>query len=82
MVADALSHMTMSSVSHVKKGNKDLVKDVHRFSQLVVRLEDSPNGSLMVHHNSESYLVVEVNFKQQLDPIFMELKESVIGNFN
>ena len=30
MVADALSHMTMGSASHVEEAKKDLVKDVHR----------------------------------------------------
>ena len=30
-----------------------IVKDVHRFARLGVRLEDSPNGGFMVHHNSK-----------------------------
>ena len=30
LVADALSHMTMGSASHVEEAKKDLVKDVHR----------------------------------------------------
>ena len=33
----------------------------------------------MVHHNSESSLVVEVKSKQHLDQTLMELKESVLG---
>ena len=61
---------------------KDLVKDVHRFARLGVRLEDSPNGGLMVHNNSESSLVVEVKSKQHLHPILMELKKSVLCKFN
>lgn len=36
MVEDALSYMTMSSVSHVKEGNKDLVKVIHILAQLSV----------------------------------------------
>ena len=43
VVADALSRMTMCSVSHVEQPKKNLVKEVHR---LGVRLEDSPNGGL------------------------------------
>ena len=58
MVADVLSCMTMGSVSHVEESKKDLFKDVHRLARLGVRLEDSPNGVFMVHHNSESSLVV------------------------
>ena len=66
------------SVSHVKEPKRDLVKDVHRLARLGVRLQDS----LMVHHNSELSLVVEVKSKQDLDQPLMELKESVIGNLN
>ena len=53
VVVDALSHMTMGSVSNFEEGTKDLVKYVHRLARLVVRLEDSPNGGFMIHHNSE-----------------------------
>ena len=34
------------------------------FSRLGVRLHDSTKGGFMVHHNSESSLVVEVKSKQ------------------
>ena len=82
VVVDALSRITMRSVSHVEKSKKDLVKYVHRLARLGVRLEDSPNGGFMVHHNSESSLVVEVKSKQHLDQPLMELKESVLGKLN
>ena len=45
-------------------------------------LEDSPNGGFMVHHNSESCLVVEVKSKQHIDQGLMDLKESVLGKLN
>ena len=79
VVADALSQMSMGSVSHVDDGKKDLVKDVHKLDLLGVRLEDSPEEGFMVHHNSESSLVVEVKSKQHLDLLLMELKESVLS---
>ena len=53
VVVDALSRMTMGNVSHMEEYKKYLVKDVHRLPRLGVQLEDSPNGSFMVHHNSE-----------------------------
>ena len=53
MVVDALGHITMGGVSHIEESKKDLVKDVHRLSRLVARLEDSLNGGFMVHHNSD-----------------------------
>ena len=36
----------------------------------------------MVHLNSESSLVVEVNSKQHLDKPLIELKQSVLGKLN
>jgi len=35
----------------------------------------------MVHHSSESSVVVDVKSKQHLDPILMDLKESVLNKF-
>ena len=58
------------------------MKDVHRLVLLGVRLEDSPNGGFMVHHNSDSSLVVEVKSKKHLDPVLMELKELGLGKIN
>ena len=46
------------------------------------RLENSPDGGAIVHHNSESSLVVEVKSKKHLDLVLMELKESVLGKLN
>ena len=82
VVAYALSHMTIGSVSHTEEAKKDLVKDVNRMARLGVRLEHSLNGGFMVHHNSESSLVVEVKSKQHLDHALMELKESVLDKLN
>ena len=47
-----------------------------------VRLEDFPNRVLMVHHNSDSCLVVEVKSKKHPDLLLMELKKSVLSKFN
>ena len=44
VVRNALSRMTMGSMSHMEEAKKDLVKYVHRLARLGVRLEDSPNG--------------------------------------
>ena len=51
---------------------------MHRFARLGVSIESSPYGGAIVHHNSESYLLIEVRSKQHLDLALMELKESVI----
>ena len=70
--------MTMGGVSHVEEGQDDVVKDVHRLDRLGVRLEDSPKGGFMVHNNPESSLVVEVNSKLHLYPLFMELNKLIV----
>ena len=54
VVADALSCMTMGSVSHLDEAKKDLAREVHRFARMGVRLEISPDGGAIVHHNCES----------------------------
>ena len=70
--------MTTGSVSHLDEAKKDLAWKVH----MLDRLESSPDRGAIVHHNSESSLVVEVKSKQHLDLALMELKESVIGKLN
>ena len=82
IVADALSRLSMGSVSHVEESKRNLVKVIHRLARLGVRIENSPNGGMVVHHNYESSLVVEVMCKQHLDPLLMELNESVLGKMN
>ena len=67
VVADALSRMTMGSVSHLDEAKKDLAREVHRLARLGVRLESSLDGGAIVHENSESSLVVEVMSKQHVD---------------
>ena len=67
VVAVALNHILMGSVAQVLNDKKNLVKEVHRLAQLGVRLEDSPNGGSIVHDNSESSFVVEVNSKKHLE---------------
>ena len=79
MVVDALSRVTIGSLSYVEQEKKELVKDVHRLAQLGVRFEDSPHGGFIVHHNSDSSLVVEVKSKQHLDPLLMELNELILS---
>ena len=82
MVSDALSRLSMGSVSHVEETKRNIVRDVHRFAHLGVRIEDSPNSSVVVHHKFDSSWMVEVNSKQHLDPLLMELKEMVLWNMN
>ena len=82
VVTDALSRITMGSVSHLNEAKKDLATKVHKLARLGVRLESAPDGSVVVHHNSKLPLVVEVKSKQQLDLALMEFKESVLGKMN
>ena len=58
------------------------MKDASKFARLGVRFEDSPNGGFMIHHNSESCLMVEVKSKNHLDEILMEFKELNLGKLN
>uniref|UniRef100_M1DG06 Uncharacterized protein n=1 Tax=Solanum tuberosum TaxID=4113 RepID=M1DG06_SOLTU len=48
-------------------------------ARLTVQLVDSTKGSVMVHNGSESSFVMDVKSKQDLDPMLVELKESVLN---
>ena len=82
VVADALSRMSMGSTAHVEDEKKELVKEVHRLARLGVRLVDSTSGGVSVHPSSESSLIVEVKKGQHLDPVLMEMKDSVLLKMN
>ena len=82
VVADALSHIIMSILSNLEKAKKDLAREVHKSARLGLRSESSPDGGALVHHNSESSLVVEVKSKQHLDLSLMELSKTVLGKLN
>ncbi|WMV45229.1 hypothetical protein MTR67_038614 [Solanum verrucosum] len=69
------------SLCHIEDEKKELVRDVHRLARLGVQSVDSTKGGFMVHHSSELSLVVDVKSKQHLDPILMELKESILNKF-
>ena len=45
-------------------------------------INDSTSGGVSVYPSSESSLVVEVKQGQQLDPVLMELKDSVLLKMN
>ena len=77
VVADALSRLSMNSVSHMEDEKKELVKDVHRLARLGVRLVDSSDGSVTIQNGSESSLMEDVKAKQDMDPSLDELKKCV-----
>ena len=58
------------------------MKNIHRLARLSVRFVNSTSGGVSVHLNSESSLVVEVKEGKHLDPLLMELKDSVFVKMN
>ena len=50
------------------------MKDVHRLARLGVHLMIISESGVTVQNGAESSLVVEVQQKQDSDPIFLELK--------
>ncbi|KAF3640409.1 putative ribonuclease H protein-like [Capsicum annuum] len=59
VVADALSRLSMGSISHVDDRKKKLAQEVHQLSRLGARLVNSSKGSVCVQSSSESSLVSE-----------------------
>ena len=82
IVTDALSTVFMGSVTHVVYDKKELVKEVQSLARLGTGLEEYPKGGFVVRHNFKSYLVVGVKSKQNLDPLLMELKVTVLSKSN
>ena len=82
VVADDLRRMSMGSIAHIVDENKELFKDVHRQARLGVPFVDSTSGGVSVHPSSELSLVVEVRKGQHLDPVLMEIKDSVLVKIN
>lgn len=80
VVVDTVSLMFIGSVAHVKDDIKELVCDVHRLARLDFKVVDYSKGGFMVNHSSELSFFVAVKSKKLLDPILMELKETVLGN--
>lgn len=75
MVADALSRVSMGSVSHSEDGGeKELKKEFHRYARLGVKLCDASNGIIVMLKGSESSFIKDVKSKQDLDPSLIELK--------
>ena len=82
VVADALIKMSIGSTTHVKEENNELEKEVHKLARLGVRLVDFTSGGVSIHPSSESSLVIKVKKGQHLDPVLMELNDSVLLKMN
>ncbi|WMV25171.1 hypothetical protein MTR67_018556, partial [Solanum verrucosum] len=78
VVADALSRLSMGSVSHIEDNKKELVRVVHRLARLGVQLVDYTKGGVMVHNGWESSFVTNLKARQGFDPTLVELKEVVL----
>ena len=78
----ALSRMSLGSTTHNEDEKKELAKEVHRLARQGVLMVYSTSEGVSVHPNSESSLVVEVKKGQHLDPMLMELKDSVLLKVN
>ena len=81
LVADALSRLSMRSVSHIDDDKKELAKDVHWLARFGVQLVDSTKGGVIVHNGSKSSFVSDLKAKQCLDLTLVELKEAVLKKF-
>ena len=63
VATDALSRLSMGSVSHVEEKLKEIVKDIHKVARLGVRLMSISDNGVTVQNGVESSLLVEVKEK-------------------
>ena len=82
VVADSLSRISMGSTTHIEDEKKKLAKQVHRLARLGVWLVDSTSGGITIHPSSEASFLGEVKKVKHLDPMLMELKDSVLLKMN
>ena len=82
VVADALSQLSMRSMSHIDDEKKDLVKEVQQLARLGVQLANAPSGGVLVHLGSESSFVVNFKANHHLDRVLMDLKDLVLIKLN
>ncbi|KAF3659410.1 putative Retrotransposon protein [Capsicum annuum] len=77
VVVDALSRLSMRSLSYVEKENREMVRDIHRLTNLGVQFLDSEDGRVIVHEIAKSSLCTKVKEKQSKPPILMQIKKYV-----
>ena len=63
VATDALSRLSMGSVSHVEEKLKEIVKDIHKVARLGVRLMSISDNGVVVQNGAKSSLVVDVKEK-------------------
>ncbi|XP_047258298.1 uncharacterized protein LOC124890516 [Capsicum annuum] len=59
VVADALSRLSMGSLSYVDKGKRGLVKDIYRLSTLGVCIVDFEDGGVIIYEVVKSSIGVQ-----------------------
>lgn len=77
IVNDVLSRLSMSSTTDKEEEKKELDKEVHRISCLIVHLVDYKEDGIIIQNEDDSSLIVEVKQKYDQDPIQLQLKEYV-----
>ncbi|KAF3635714.1 putative Bifunctional inhibitor/lipid-transfer protein/seed storage 2S albumin superfamily protein [Capsicum annuum] len=77
VVANTLKRLSMGSLAHVDEGKRELVKYVHRFDNLWVRLLNSEDGDAFIQEVVNSSLGAEVKKKQVLDLVLIRIKGDV-----
>ena len=54
---NALSRLSMGSMSHIDEEKEELVKEVHQLARFSVRMTDAPSGGVSVHSCSNPHLL-------------------------
>lgn len=65
VVTDALSRVSMGSVTHMVDDKEELVNEFHKLAHQGFRIEGSPKDGFLVRQNSESSLVGWVEMQEK-----------------
>lgn len=77
MVVDGLRRLSIQNLVYVDKGKRELVKGIHHWVNMRVRLLDSEEGGVFVQKVVQSSLCTKVKEKQVFNPILMRIKGDV-----
>ena len=78
VVADALSHKSMGSLTDVQPERRDMVREIQRLSSLGVHLANSEDSRVSIRDVVEASIIDEVKIHQYKDPILAQYRDAAL----
>ncbi|XP_070048999.1 uncharacterized protein [Nicotiana tomentosiformis] len=76
VIADALSHRYMDSLSYLQPEKSEIAREIHQLANLGVRLLNSSGTGVTIQDTATSSLVTEVKERQYEDPLLAHYRDT------